>query len=242
MQPSRELIGPVADFAVSVSPPAQNVASGTNTIVTVTISGTNGFSGSAALSVDGLPEGITANFNTNSISGSSSATLTFSIASDVDPATYIIPVTASSGAISHSANVALTVHSADSDSDGIPDWWMLQNFGHATGQAGDNSRSDDDADGDGMPNWVEYLCSTDPANSTSYLHLFNVQPQGNDQTISWSAIGGVSYVVQSSTNLAAGFNDISSVITPDQDGTQIYVDAGAKTNSVPRFYRIRLGP
>ena len=50
----------------------------------------------------------------------------------------------------------------DSDGDGIPDSWMLQIFGHATGLASDLSRAQDDADGDGMTNLQEYLAGTDP--------------------------------------------------------------------------------
>src|SRR5581483_4129846 len=52
----------------------------------------------------------------------------------------------------------------DTDGDGIPDWWMLQNFGHATGQAADKSRATDDADGDGINNFAEYLAGTNPTN------------------------------------------------------------------------------
>jgi hypothetical protein len=37
-----------------------------------------------------------------------------------------------------------------SDTDGIPDWWRLAYFGHALGQAGDKSRGQDDADGNGI--------------------------------------------------------------------------------------------
>jgi len=34
--------------------------------------------------------------------------------------------------------------------------WMVQYFGHATGQAGDLSRAQDDVDGDGVSNLAEY--------------------------------------------------------------------------------------
>ena len=54
---------------------------------------------------------------------------------------------------------------ADSDGDGIPDWWMLQHFGHPTGLASDNSRAQDDTDGDGMSNLQEFLSGTDPRSS-----------------------------------------------------------------------------
>jgi hypothetical protein len=58
----------------------------------------------------------------------------------------------------------------DNDGDGIPDWWMIQCFGHPTGQVGDLSRAQDDADGDGMNNLQEFLAGTmpiDPASSGS---------------------------------------------------------------------------
>jgi alpha-galactosidase len=53
----------------------------------------------------------------------------------------------------------------DSDGDGIPDWWMLQYFGHATGLASDKSRAQDDADGDGLTNLQEYQIGTNPKNA-----------------------------------------------------------------------------
>ena len=43
-----------------------------------------------------------------------------------------------------------------SDTDGIPDWWRLAYFGHALGQAGDKSRGQDDADGNGISNLTKY--------------------------------------------------------------------------------------
>lgn len=244
LQPTLEIVNPVSDFSMSLLPAMQSAASGTNATVVVTIAGTNGFSSAATLSVDGLPQGITANFSSNSISGSGSATLTFNIAPDVDPATYIIPVTASSGSIEHSTNVALTVYSADSDGDGIPDWWMLQTFGHATGQAADKSRATDDADGDGMNNLAEYLCGTDPTDADSYLRMISVTKTNGDVSVSWMAVGGRSYVVEAATNLnrTNNFNAVSPQIDVGNAGETptTFLDAGAGTNSPLRLYRVRL--
>jgi len=55
----------------------------------------------------------------------------------------------------------------DSDRDGLPDWWMLEHFGHRTGQVGDRSRASDDADGDGYSNLQEYNGGTDPTHPAS---------------------------------------------------------------------------
>ncbi len=241
-QPTLELVSPVKDFSISLSPSQTNVVTSSNVTFTVTIASTNGFTGNVALSADDLPPGISANFNPPTISGTGSATLTLSASADMPPDNYAISITGAGDIASHSTNVTLTVTQLDSDGDGIPDAWMMQYFGHATGLADDKSRADDDADGDGVPNWAEFVAGTDPTDGKSYLHLVNPQPQGSDQMVSWSVIGGVSYIVQASTNLATGFSDISPVITPDTDGTNTFVDTGAATNATPRFYRIRVQP
>jgi hypothetical protein len=240
LQPTLELVAPVADFALSLSPDEQTVPAGTNTTITVTITGTNNFDGNVTLSVDDLPSGITADFSPASVSGSGSATLTLSVAADVEPDIYIIPIAPASGDLKHDGTITLTVVFGDVDGDGIPDWWTQQYFGHSDGRAGDLSRATDDRDGDGMSNLKEYLSGTDPTDPADYLHLLNLSAQSGDETISWAAIGGISYIVQSSTNLAAGFSDTSPVITPDNNGTATYTDAGAATNSTVRFYRVRL--
>lgn len=93
----------------------------------------------------------------------------------------------------------------DSDADGIPDWWMLKYFGHATGQSNDLSRASDDADGDGLSNLQEYLAGTDPTNFNSVLTL-QVSPvtvASNTMSLTWPAVPGKSYQVQYKNNLNA---------------------------------------
>jgi len=46
---------------------------------------------------------------------------------------------------------------ADSDGDGIPDWWMVQYFGHLTGQAFDQSLPQGDPNGTGMTTLQDLL-------------------------------------------------------------------------------------
>lgn len=230
-------------FTLSLSPDTQTVNGDDSTSYTVSLVNYFGFNGSVVLNADGIPPYSTASFSADSISGAGTSTLTITTTNVTPPDSYNLDITGTNGLLSDEEFVELDVsNSIDSDADGVPDWWMQQMFGHATGQAGDKTRAQDDFDGDGMSNGAEYLCGTDPADPQDYLHLLSVTSQGDDETISWAAIGGVSYFVQSSTNLAAGFSDISPVITPNNDGTATYVDPGAATNSTPRFYRIRLGP
>src|SRR5260370_8337923 len=60
-----------SDFTLSVSPASQRVRQGNATSYTVTITPTNGFSGSVSLSVSGLPSGATATFTPTSAATSS---------------------------------------------------------------------------------------------------------------------------------------------------------------------------
>jgi Tol biopolymer transport system component len=89
----------------------------------------------------------------------------------------------------------------DSDGDGIPDWWMIQYFGHPTGQAGDNSLASDDADGDGASNLQEYIAGTDPTNPNSVFRLSAVAPANSTVSLTWPAAPGRSYQIQYKTNL-----------------------------------------
>jgi hypothetical protein len=52
--------------------------------------------------------------------------------------------------------------SLDTDLDGIPNWWMLEYFGHADGQAGDNSLSSLSFLGDGISNLQKYIRGENP--------------------------------------------------------------------------------
>ncbi len=91
----------------------------------------------------------------------------------------------------------------DSDGDGIPDWWMMQYFGHPTGQAGDLSRAQDDADGDDVNNLGEYLAGTIPTNPDSALALHvAMSASGTSGSLNWGTIPGRNYQVLSTTNLS----------------------------------------
>jgi len=59
----------------------------------------------------------------------------------------------------HRLDLAISLPQADSDGDGIPDWWE-ELHGLNTSYAGD---AGDDGDGDGLTNLEEFLGGTDPA-------------------------------------------------------------------------------
>jgi hypothetical protein len=123
----------------------------------------------------------------------------------------------------------------DSDGDGIPDWWMMQYFGHPTGQAGDLSRASDDADGDGASNLQEYLAGTDPTNPNSVFRLSAAATANSTVTLTWPAVMGKSYQIQYKTNL----NDPVWLTAPGNvsvTGSQGSYLAPAATPS--SFYRV----
>jgi T5SS/PEP-CTERM-associated repeat protein len=128
----------------------------------------------------------------------------------------------------------------DADGDGLPNGWE-QTYGldplTFADAGGDNDR-------DGMSNLSEYLSGTNPTNSPSCFRITSEVLTGNDLLVEWAAVGGKSYVLQTSTTPAAGFADLSPVITVPGSGDTVtnYLHAGATTNSPARYYRVRLAP
>ena len=124
----------------------------------------------------------------------------------------------------------------DSDSDGIPDWWMIQYFGHPTGEAGDKSLATDDADGDGMSNLQEYLAGTVPTDFNSVLRIqIATELSGNNVLLTWPATAGKNYHVQYK-------NDLTDPVWLDATGSVIVIgNQGrftASGDSSTRYYQV----
>ena len=87
---------------------------------------------------------------------------------------------------------------ADTDGDGIPDWWMIQYFGHITGQAFDGSLAQDFPDGTGMTTLQDYIAGTNPTNPASVFQVLVAPPvaPGGNVTLVWAALAGRTYTVR----------------------------------------------
>ena len=98
------------DFSISVSPSSQTVPQGNSTSFTVTVSPLSGFTGTVALSVSGLPSGVTGTFNPTSIGGGS-GTSTLNITTTVNTAvgTYPLTIQGKSGSLVHTTTATLIV-------------------------------------------------------------------------------------------------------------------------------------
>ena len=104
------------NFTISASPATLTVTQGTNGTSTITITSTAGFNSATTLTATGLPSGVTAAFSSNPVTppanGSATSTLTLTASATATIGAATVTVTGTSGTLSHSANIALTVSSS----------------------------------------------------------------------------------------------------------------------------------
>lgn len=108
--------GTSPDFALSASPTSLSITQGSSATSTISTSVSNGFNSSVALSISGLPSGVTASFSPASIAapGSGSSTLTFTASSTATTGTFNTTVSATGGGITHTTVIPVTVNAATS--------------------------------------------------------------------------------------------------------------------------------
>jgi len=124
---------------------------------------------------------------------------------------------------------------ADSDGDGVPDWWKEMYFGGGSGGMEVNSALD--VDGDGMTTADEYEAGTDPTDALSVFEITAAQsaPTGQGVTIQWKSVAGKVYDIQASSNLVESFVPIATGISATPP-VNVYKDSNP--GSVARYYRI----
>ena len=132
---------------------------------------------------------------------------------------------------------------ADTDGDGIPDWWTTQYFGHASGQSNDLSRASDDASGTGQNNLFKYVAGLDPTNAASVFRLSieAVSGEPTQKRVVFSpCLSNRIYDVLFRTNLldSSSWTNVTDAATYDGGMERKVTDQGATENS--KFYRIRI--
>ena len=164
-------------------------------------------------------------------------TINLAVSNTAAPGPRTVTVTNPDYQVVSSSSGLLTVNAAvDNDSDGVPDWWTAEHFGHPTGQAGDQSRAGDDADGDGYTNIEEFRAHTDPRDSRAALRITAIARGANSAQVSFSSALNKLYRLEARTDLApTGWNIVADNIA-GIDGTTTVTDPAA--NTLQRFYRV----
>jgi phosphatidylinositol glycan class B len=117
---------------------------------------------------------------------------------------------------------------ADTDGDGLPDYWELTYFGSPTGAVADT-----DDDGDGMTNLQEFQAGTNPKDSTSALRMTGL--------IRFTTVSNKLYRVEYTNELT---NSVWLTLTNNLVGTGniLSITDPGEANVSRRFYRARLLP
>ena len=187
--------GGTADFSLSASSSSLTITQGSNGSSTITVAAQNGFMGSVTLAASGLPNGVTASFNTNPTTATSTLTLTAGSTATTGMST--VTITGTSGTLSHTTTLALTVNAT-----ATPDFSLSASPNSLTITQGSNGSSTITVTpqnsftgsvtlaASGLPNGVTASFGANPTTATSTLTL----------TASSTATTGVSTVTITGTS------------------------------------------
>ncbi len=99
-----------ADFSLAVTPASLSLTVGAaGQPVQLTANALNGFTGSVSVALSGLPAGVTANPATLSLTPGTPESVTLTAGNSAQPGSASVVVTGTSGSLSHTAALALTV-------------------------------------------------------------------------------------------------------------------------------------
>jgi hypothetical protein len=98
-----------ADFSLSAAPTSVVITQGSGGTSTITVNPVNGFTGSVTLSAT-APSGVTAGFSPDPTT--SNSTLTLTAGATAATGTFTVPITGTSGSLTHQTSVSLTVNAS----------------------------------------------------------------------------------------------------------------------------------
>ena len=129
----------------------------------------------------------------------------------------------------------------DSDADGLPDAWELENFGNL-GRDGTG-----DFDSDGLTDREEYIVGSNPTNAASGFPALVVDSTGDTFRVEFPTVAGRVYTVMARTSLTSGDWTAVTQFVDGQanpvtgDGTTKTVTETGLGSTPGRFYRVQVG-
>ena len=232
-------------FSLEASPSNLTVAQGEGGMTTITITPWHGFSGSVLLSASGLPAGVTATFNPNPATGSS--TLTLAASNSAATGTATVTVTGISGGVTQAVPLKLTVTQVPSFTLSVDPSTLTLLLGgqstsmitvtHANGFVGSVSLS-----ASGLPSGVTATFNPNPTTYTSTLTLTASDTASvGAATVTLTGVSsGVAQTVPLTLTLALPTTATlspSSLVFPDQ---AIHTTSAAKTVTLKNTGKITL--
>src|SRR6476646_6906790 len=101
------------DFTLAATPGSQSVNQGATATYTVTQTALGGYTGTATLSVSGLPTGASSTFTPGSLTGSGTSSLAITTSAATPTGSYSLTITGTDGVLTHTASVTLVVTTPD---------------------------------------------------------------------------------------------------------------------------------
>jgi hypothetical protein len=128
--------------------------------------------------------------------------------------------------------------SADSDGDGMPDFWEAgSGLNPASSQGEDGAGADPDDDGAG--NLAEFAADTDPRDGESVLELTGIWFLGEALRVAWKGGEMSTQFLEMSTGPSLGGPGWSPILTNDPPTPVINDSGGLQVTNRGAFFRIR---